>query len=53
MWTALKKKLLKINKRWNKKNVFDMYIKGKKFVYISTDYLTGKKPPYFEDSNHH
>ena len=42
---------LKIN-RDGTKNVFDaVHQKGKKFVYISTDFVfDGKNPPYFEDS---
>lgn len=42
---------LKIN-RDGTKNVFDaVHQKGKKFIYISTDFVfDGKNPPYFEDS---
>ncbi|PIP62554.1 dTDP-4-rhamnose reductase, partial [Candidatus Roizmanbacteria bacterium CG22_combo_CG10-13_8_21_14_all_35_9] len=34
------------------KNVFDVIqSKGKKFIYISTDFVfDGKQPPYYEDS---
>lgn len=42
---------LKINKDGTK-NVFDaVHQKGKKFIYISTDFVfDGKNPPYYEDS---
>jgi len=45
---------LKIN-RDGTKNVFDaVHQKGKKFIYISTDFVfDGKNPPYYEDSAPH
>ena len=49
-----KEMALKIN-RDGTKNVFDaVHQKGKKFIYISTDFVfDGKNPPYFEDSKPH